>query len=125
MFYTTRRVIHFLKQSFYQFIEYFKTSTYLVELTRTSTQFFSLTSYPFFTFLFFTFLICGSIALWNVGILYTFFGNLFWLILLVHGWKAFGHIINDYTFSPELSRIFLLANSAILFRLVLILLGIV
>jgi len=55
MFYTTRRVIHFLKQSFYRFIEYFKTSTYLVELTKTSTQFFSLTSYPFFTFLFFTF----------------------------------------------------------------------
>jgi fatty acid desaturase len=124
MFYSTRRALYFLKKYFLDFIAYFRNSTYLFELLKISKKFFSLNSYPFFAFLFFAFLICGSVALWNVGIVYTFFGNFFWLILLVHGWKSFGHIVEDYTFCPELARIFLLANSAILFRIVLLFLGI-
>lgn len=124
MFYATRRVIYFLKLRVRNYFAYLRYDTYLFQLFRETKQFFSWSSYTFFCILFYSFLVLGSISLWNFDIFFTFFGTLFLALLLIHGFKALSHIFEDYTFSPEVARIFLLLNAAILFRLVLILFGI-
>lgn len=125
MFYNTRRFIYLSKEAFKKFQAYLRDSTYVFELTKEFNHFFSFSSYPFFFVLFFTFLLFGLIALWNVNIFFTSFGSLLTLVLLVHGWKSLEHVIKDYTFSPEIAKLFLFLTSAILLRLILIVLGLI
>lgn len=125
MFYNTRRFIYLSKEALKKFQAYLRDSTYAFELTKEFNHFFSFSSYSFFFVLFFTFLLFGLIALWNVNIFFTSFGSLLILVLLVHGWKSLEHVIKDYTFSPEIAKLFLFLTSAILLRLILIVLGLV
>jgi succinate dehydrogenase hydrophobic anchor subunit len=125
MFYNTRRFIYLSKEAFKKFKAYLQDSTYTFELSKELNHFFSFNSYSFFFVLFFTFLLFCFVALWNVNIFFTSFGSLLIIVLLIHGWKSLEHVIKDYTFPPEIAKLFLFLTSAILLRLVLIVLGLV
>lgn len=124
MFYSTRRFIYLSQQAFYQFVANLRNFTYFFEGLRAINHFFSFNSHLFFSSLFFGFLILGFLALWNINIFLTIFGTLLFFVFLVHGWVAFGHVLEDYTFSSEIARVLLFLNIAILLRLLLLLLGI-
>jgi len=123
MFYTTRRFLHFCKQSWLYAIWYIQTQTVSYKLFEGAKSFVTLKSYRFYSFLFFSWFILGILFLCNSNIIFTAFGLLFIGFVLAHGWLALGYALEDYTFSADIAEVFVAINIVILIRLLLLIVG--
>lgn len=123
MFYTTRRFIHFCKQSWFHAIWYIQTQTFSYKVFEAVKGFVTLQSYRFYSVLFFSWFFLGILFLCNSAVVFTAFGLLFIIFVLAHGWIALGHALEDYTFSSDVSRVFVTINLIILVRLLLLVVG--
>lgn len=123
MFYTTRRFLHFCKQSWLQAIQYIQTQTFSYKIFEALQGFVTLQSYRFYSVLFFSWFFLGILFLWNSAVIFTVFGLLFIIFVLAHGWLALGHALEDYTFSSDIARVFVTINLIILVRLLLLVVG--
>lgn len=123
MFFTTRRFLRFCKESWLYTIWYIQTQTFSYKVFESLKAFLTLKSHRFYSFLFFSWFFLGIVFLFNSNVIVTIFGLSFLFLVLLHGWVALIHALEDYTFSSEIALVFVALNVVILVRLLFLLFG--